>query len=168
MTIENQVCNLDLAKKLKELGVKQDSLFYWLYDFRTSESMLHREITEHSAKPFGHYSAFTVAELGEILPKFITVYEESRNPKIAVGYYSLFYSPEHNGDHHFHDVLYKYNPEAIEWKADELPLAPKFSLGISDKTEANARAKMLIYVLENRLLTPNGGGWKSTDALKST
>ena len=29
MKLEQQVVSLELAKKLKELGVKQDSLFYW-------------------------------------------------------------------------------------------------------------------------------------------
>jgi hypothetical protein len=29
MKLENQVCSLDLAKRLKELGVKQDSYFKW-------------------------------------------------------------------------------------------------------------------------------------------
>lgn len=30
MNIEDQVCSLELAKKLKELGVEQDSLWYWI------------------------------------------------------------------------------------------------------------------------------------------
>ena len=29
MKLEEQVCSLELAKELKELGVKQDSMFYW-------------------------------------------------------------------------------------------------------------------------------------------
>ena len=29
MPIEEQVCSLELAKKLKGLGVPQDSVFYW-------------------------------------------------------------------------------------------------------------------------------------------
>ena len=31
MKLEQQVCSLELAQKLKELGVKQESLFYWTY-----------------------------------------------------------------------------------------------------------------------------------------
>ena len=29
MKLEDQVCSLELSKRLKELGVKQDSLWYW-------------------------------------------------------------------------------------------------------------------------------------------
>ena len=30
MKLENQVVSLEIAKSLKELGVKQESLFYWV------------------------------------------------------------------------------------------------------------------------------------------
>jgi hypothetical protein len=29
MKLEDQVCSLELAKRLQELGVKRESLFYW-------------------------------------------------------------------------------------------------------------------------------------------
>jgi hypothetical protein len=65
MKLENQVTNLELSKRLKELGVKQESLFYWKeYDGRWW--------LDYCGKPWDEFkdrwaSAFTVAELGEII-----------------------------------------------------------------------------------------------------
>lgn len=61
MKLKDQVCSLESAKKLKELGVKQDSLWYW-ETLRTTNYVL-------SLVKGQGYSAFTVAELGEMLPK---------------------------------------------------------------------------------------------------
>ncbi len=80
MELENQVVSLDLAKRLKELKVKQESLFYW--STRTFEPgltgpnpitalILGTEINQsqyHKVTDEIIASAFTVAELGEILP----------------------------------------------------------------------------------------------------
>lgn len=38
MKIEEQVCSLELAKKLKELGLTQDGYFYWREGYHTEES----------------------------------------------------------------------------------------------------------------------------------
>lgn len=115
MKLEDQVCSLELAKRLKELGVAQYSFFYWIK----------RKLKKH--RPFvsclvgDHHieiaSAFTVAELGEMLPHGFW------SSKSADGY-----------DCGFEQDLEQY----VETK----------------KTEADARAKMLIYLLENKLLTP--------------
>lgn len=60
MKLEDQVVSLELAKKLRELGVKQESAFYWDSD---------SEMQQWSVRRYrGFYSAFTVAELGEMLP----------------------------------------------------------------------------------------------------
>lgn len=77
MELEKQVVSLELAKKLKELGVKQDSYFWWVReDLKRTESnenpwMLWDEtaISEYeTGKEIDWVSAFTVAELGEMLP----------------------------------------------------------------------------------------------------
>lgn len=74
MKLEDQVCSLELAKRLKELGVKQKtSYFTWIvYDhpdlgteLAVSDDVIWRAKEEH------HYSAFSVAELGEMLPREI-------------------------------------------------------------------------------------------------
>ena len=81
MKLEQQVCSLELAQKLKELGVKQESLFYWTY------SNMFGNITfylQYFPEIEGGYdglendvSAFTVAELGEMLPEGITTHKLS-------------------------------------------------------------------------------------------
>ena len=78
MKLEEQVCSLELSKQLKEAGVPQESLFYWWTDYSN-------EFKENYNRPFAkafsaevvygkpnfvydYISAFTVAELGEMLP----------------------------------------------------------------------------------------------------
>ncbi len=102
MKLENQVCSLELAKKLKGLGIKQESLFQWSWDnedYRLVYNKPHLDL----------FAAFTVAELGEMLSK----YDEPL---------------PHIGDEDWY--WYKGEEE------------------IGAKTEANARAEMLIYLLE--------------------
>lgn len=81
MKLEQQVVSLELAKQLKELGVKQDSLFYW----SKQVDQIHWGL-EH-AKYFAvdkrqDVSAFTVSELGEMFDDgdlFVKAYGEVFN-----------------------------------------------------------------------------------------
>lgn len=63
LRLEDQVCSFDSSKRLKELGVKQDSLFYWTFDNGYT-------VTKSQVSLFGQpiYSAYTVAELLNMLP----------------------------------------------------------------------------------------------------
>jgi len=138
MKIENQVCSLELAKKLKELGVKQNSLFYWetgaikpkVRLSVVTEIEFKLESTQKYDTSDCRFlcSAFTVAELGEMLPK-------------SIKYGGKNVPLEYRGKNCFgeHLVAYHINFES--------------PIGLQcEKTEANARAKMLIYLLENDLL----------------
>lgn len=119
MEIIKQVCGLELSKKLKGLGCKQESLFYWTRPFDGKrhykhildykESMCWDEDCKHNP-----ISAFTVAELGEMLNEYI--FFEGR----TIGNKWLF---------SFGDQQAVYG-----------------------ETEVEARAKMLIYLLENKLI----------------
>lgn len=77
MKLEDQVCSLEFAKKLKELGVKQESLWYWVekselingkavysWVFSLDQRPIDFAITEPGL------SAFTVAELLNMLRKY--------------------------------------------------------------------------------------------------
>jgi hypothetical protein len=73
MKLEYQVCSLELAKRLKELGVKQESEFQWVNNDPSRTDALaiyvyHNDfIQEHGAESSVVCSAFTVAELLNIL-----------------------------------------------------------------------------------------------------
>lgn len=122
MKLEDQVCSLELAKRLKELGVKQESLFYWHPEdyaarrrdippkwFLVDSKCLHPHLRNGEA-----CSAFTVGELGEILPKGFS----SGFRDISAGFRCTCRS--------------------------------KTIRAIYGRNEADARAKMLIHLLENK------------------
>ena len=63
MKLEEQVCSLELAKKLKELGVKQES-YFWYYELYGDNAWSLGPLNKSGNHTL---SAFTVAELGEML-----------------------------------------------------------------------------------------------------
>lgn len=72
MKLEEQVVSLELSKRLKELGVKQESYFIWIVNDKKTVVPLIDTVGHACAVNMesfiGDYSAFTVAELGEMLP----------------------------------------------------------------------------------------------------
>lgn len=152
MEIEKQVCSLELAKRLKELGVKQDSLCHWLniphithmklnddgtvFVNENGESFVDRiEYIQKIGNPFSYniskddcWSAFTVAELGMLL-------NGAHNKDLK---YGAFYD---HGD----DIW-------VCWE-DEYGLYNKEGNFIYADTEADARAKTLIYLIEHKLIS---------------
>lgn len=145
MNIESQVCSFDPSKRLKELGIKQKSLFHWmasksiqfipeLEEDDGSEYVV-GYLPRHLKNTTDHYSALTVAELGEMLPY------EFRMPntfapcsikywKREWGYAMVATSPN------------RENPSDNTYYMTEQ----------RDKNEANVRAKFLIYLIENNLI----------------
>lgn len=131
MKVEKQVCSLKLAKRLKELGVKQESLWYYVAQAQYADDEEVDPIwvlrSDKQSCKMERYSAFTVAEFGEMLPSAIKLNGISsavltgkmKNGTCFCGLYS-----------------------SVE----------KAQAEYSALTEADARAKMLIYLLENKLI----------------
>jgi len=127
MKLEQQVTSLELSKQLKKLGFEQDSLFYWnkIKEVIRIETFMAYEMNGNTS-----CSAFTSSELGEMLPEGYFTYAIQKIPKTwQVGDYRY-------ENHKPVDNIYK---ELNIWT-------------FGSNTEANARAKMLIYLKENELL----------------
>lgn len=65
MTAEDQVCTVDQARQLKELGARADSLFFWI-DKGEKSKLVYGEQIEF-LEELNTLPAFTVAELGYLL-----------------------------------------------------------------------------------------------------
>jgi hypothetical protein len=130
MNLEQQVCSLDLAKRLKELGVKQESHLHWWESTYNGRFVVasRREIDRARDKQMSDdtsdwvlaCSAFTVAELGEML------YEHASSLSIE-------------------------KDDVNKWKIEILPKFGDWTREY-DNSLPNALAKMLIYLIENKLL----------------
>ena len=144
MILENQTCSLELAKKLKELQVEQNSLFYWLevIDNNTNiPKIVYSEYNSHEDREGIYsnnlekwkeiyYSAYTVGELGSMMPKWL------------------------------------FGPELLEWKSEKqeggiwainvyrthMTCEPDNLFWANEEKQADAYAKMLIYIKENKLI----------------
>lgn len=135
MKLEQQVCTLEQAKKLKELGIVPKSvLFLWLDYSKNSHGpkIVNADVMDFESDRSYIYAAFTVAELGVMLPDYITgehlyTYQQRRGAldKRKVK----------------HDIYY--------WCMGNI-----FLHTVTGEIEAEARAAMLIYLLENKLITP--------------
>lgn len=135
MKLEDQVCSLELAKRLKELGVKQESFWKWHCSVGKKSGneawYLYPSLgfSNHNA-PSGRthtlqdesYSAFTVAELGGMLP--IDIFSGRVKGTKSLGEFYGCFMNDQGGPSEY------------------------------EMTEADARAKCLIYLIENGIVKP--------------
>lgn len=132
LPLEQQVCSLQSAKRLKELNCTQESLFYWGH--KDNSWFVYGSYWNGKPSFNGIYSAYTVAELGELLPYEII------HPKLkyAVGVLTIL-KPKSNW-------FIGYGREGMS----------VFPQDVANPNEAEARAKMLIYLHENNLIEFKG------------
>ena len=112
MKLESQVASLELSKRLKELGVKQDGAFWWC---RAVRKKSYRIILGKPDRYAEKFSAFTVAELGNILK---------------------------------HTDLPFFEAHTKRWST----IHRDGTINLSADTEADARAKTLVYLLEKGIV----------------
>lgn len=124
MKLEEQVCSLELAKRLKELGVTSNPSFHWVQWSGKDWSVCSREMLSFSENKevLNRVGALGVAELGEQLPSNTTSWK---------------------GDDSWLWFCMQDEKEDVIFRA---------------KTEADARAKMLIHLIEKGIVTVQGEG----------
>ncbi len=147
MNLEQQVCSLGLAKRLRELGVKQESLFYWETSYETPVIRLREEVINNFH--FHHedyYSAYSCAELGNILPNGILLKEGEPFNSFRISILK-FISVEDNKL--INNWIINYECDSTACAGEEAWLRRRLTSNIYDPNLANAMAKMLIWLLEN-------------------
>ena len=138
MKLEQQVCSLELAKRLRDLGVKQDGAFFWVEPCGGGEWILRDdESFDHMASLAAddYVSAFTVAELERLLPFEVNF-------------------PFKNGKKRSHNhwrVIGKQRPNG--YAARYVGGNSLTNIEVQAETFADSLAQMLIYLLENKLIT---------------
>lgn len=132
MTLEQLCVNLELSKKLKKAGFPQTSLFYWCIPEGGQDGDRFLSFSggasfcNQDACSFNHdyISAYTASELGEMLP--VTCH----TTRFEQGY-----------KYQCHYEIYNMDKEKFEYLHHT-----------ADDTEANAKAKMLLYLKKEGLL----------------
>lgn len=146
MKLQDQVCTLEQAKRLKDLGVKQKSLFYWHPSFEPP--VFGEKWTTVAGKQYqkslvcndkkGSASAFSVAELGVMLPR----------------YYPAWRCLEEGGQNEFWIATIIGQPEGYEReKEDVYDIRTVAAFDRYGKTQAEAQASLLISLLETKTIT---------------
>jgi len=129
MKLESQVCSIDYAKKLKELGVKQESLFCYQEIQNSDPSVWPRTLDLHEfRKPSKDErpAAFTLSELLTLLPRI-----NYCEPQLLRGYLT--------GEKEL-KYCFRYGYEDKQ-NSEFVVLNP-----------CDSAAKMLIYLIENELM----------------
>lgn len=135
MKIEDQVCTLEQAKKLKELGVNQTSHFAWIDEGQLISRDKNVKELQLLAIATDFTSAFTVAELGVMCRDCIS----GHCANTAANYYA---TPDEYARYDLDASV-----EGIEPLPDPLPWY------VERDTQAKALADLLIWLLESNLIT---------------
>lgn len=121
INLEQHVTSLGLSKKLKAIGMPQESIFYWVYL---------KESDEHIVQTMGEYgygkiqcSAYTASELGLYIPNTLDI--DGRTYLLQI----------------------YHNKKKVWWF--NLVGFPDYIKESFSMNETNSRAACLIYLLEN-------------------
>lgn len=137
LSLEQQVCSLEYARKLKELGVKQESIFCWSMPLVTRKApTIYYAGRQHILKDtdyYNYYSAFTSAELLEMLPD----YDNKNDPK------RIFFGIEYKEMREEMGGKYYFISDFVDYPTDN---------DFYSDNSANCLAMGIIHLIENKII----------------
>jgi hypothetical protein len=157
MNLESQVCALEYAKRLKKLNVKQDSYFYYTvcHDCTTEYGI--EEFSLQENKNHGeNISAYTSAELLDLLPRLVTIAEDSPFNTFRLRLEKSFFVKEPEDVENFSIIphyIVNYRCDSTDMAGEQAWLERTLINNICDENCANALAKMLVYLIENGFIS---------------
>lgn len=155
MNLEEKVCSLELAKKLKELNIEQSSLFVWEYydDQCHGVKFIPYAVVPHETNNCKLYSAFTASEVISLLPQRITLKEDEPFNSFTLYIKKSFVVVDGNTDNLIPTYIINYECDSTAVTGEDAFLRRQlFPHNIWDDNFSNALAKTLIYLIENKLV----------------
>lgn len=148
MKLHDQVISLDLAKKLKELKIRQESLFYWDV---LDEKAYDIKFCAYHCPGLEHYSAFIASELMLIIPHWIDIKKDEPFNNFILNMHLFNLVEKINDDQSL--ILernYCINYHCDTYKVEDSPIRAiqLFDHHIYDENLANAAAKTIIRLHE--------------------
>jgi hypothetical protein len=134
MKLDEQVTSLELSKRLRALGAPQTSVFFWVETKKGDANPLLVGPNAVDIPDADFYSAFTVAELGALIP-YSFVSERRASGRWECGQ--------------------RYHLD-VEGSSPRHPFADVTDVFFGN-TEVEVRAKTLIFVLEASSAAGSGG-----------
>lgn len=164
MKLEQQVVSLELAQKLKELGVKQESLFAYssleMINFKEGTAEIESRTPITKIRLVSDYdwtgdlvwiaSAYTVAELGEMLPATVKTIKD--NGDICC-YHRMNISRKTRGYMFSNPWVIQYNSYGQDRNKSCTKGCGQIAF-MTEETLADTLALELIYLAEHSLINP--------------
>lgn len=155
MNLEDQVCSLELSRKLKEIGVNKASALTWInlvheYDIsKTINRVIQSEyvgLRQYGISIIGY--AYTASELMEMLPweikdPCIKPYGYEKKLRLDLSGYSMT-------GYNNNKINFILDSNFRKFYTDGSFISRRHS--VEEDNLCNALAKMLIYLIENKLM----------------